>query len=133
MAGHTVDAVVIGSGPNGLVAACMLADAGWNVCLLEAADRLGGAVASAELAPGHQTDLFSAFYPLTAASPLVQAFLSSHEPLAALCWQPVLGSQLSAVQALASSQDTGSAWQPLAGSHVSVVHALPSSQLVGAC
>ncbi len=72
MAGRTVDAVVIGSGPNGLVAACVLADAGWNVCLLEAADRLGGAVASAELAPGHQTDLFSAFYPLAAASPVLR-------------------------------------------------------------
>jgi phytoene dehydrogenase-like protein len=72
MAGRTVDAVVIGAGPNGLVAACVLADAGWNVCLLEAADRLGGAVASAELAPGHQTDLFSAFYPLAAGSPVLR-------------------------------------------------------------
>ena len=60
-----VDAVVIGSGPNGLVAANALADAGWDVLLLEAQDTIGGAVRSAEvIAPGYSTDLFSAFYPL---------------------------------------------------------------------
>jgi phytoene dehydrogenase-like protein len=49
----TVDAVVIGAGPNGLVAANALADAGWDVLLLEANDAVGGAVSSAEVtAPG---------------------------------------------------------------------------------
>jgi phytoene dehydrogenase-like protein len=70
---HTVDAVVVGSGPNGLVAANALADAGWDVLVLEAQDEIGGAVRSAEVtAPGFSTDLFSAFYPLAAGSPLIR-------------------------------------------------------------
>jgi len=69
-----VDAVVIGAGPNGLVAANVLADAGWSVVVLEAADRPGGAVKSAEVtAPGFVNDLFSAFYPLAVASPVLAA------------------------------------------------------------
>ncbi|GAA5116242.1 phytoene desaturase family protein [Pseudonocardia adelaidensis] len=67
------DAVVIGGGHHGLVAAAVLADAGWDVCLLEATDVLGGAVRSAELHPGFTADLFSAFYPLTAGSPVLRA------------------------------------------------------------
>jgi phytoene dehydrogenase-like protein len=43
---HVSDAVVIGAGPNGLVAANLLADAGWDVVLLEANDAIGGAVRS---------------------------------------------------------------------------------------
>jgi phytoene dehydrogenase-like protein len=70
---RTVDAVVIGGGHHGLVAAAMLADAGWEVCLLEAADTVGGAVRSAELFPGYVSDLFSSFYPLAAVSPVLQA------------------------------------------------------------
>lgn len=70
---RTVDAVIIGSGPNGLVAANALVDAGWEVLVLEAQDSHGGAVRTAEVtAPGFRTDLFSAFYPLAAASPLIQ-------------------------------------------------------------
>ena len=49
MAGQTADAVVIGAGPNGLVAANALADAGWDVVVLEANDEVGGAVRSAEV------------------------------------------------------------------------------------
>jgi phytoene dehydrogenase-like protein len=69
-----VDAVVIGAGHNGLVAANMLADAGWEVLVCEATDAPGGAVASAELAaPGYVADLCSAFFPLSSASPALLA------------------------------------------------------------
>jgi phytoene dehydrogenase-like protein len=68
------DAVVVGAGPNGLVAANLLADAGWEVVVLEAQPQPGGAVRSAEVtAPGFVNDLFSAFYPLGAGSPVMGA------------------------------------------------------------
>jgi phytoene dehydrogenase-like protein len=75
-----VDAVVIGAGPNGLVAANLLADAGWDVVVVEANAEPGGAVRSAEVAaPGFVSDLFSAFYPLGAASPVIGGLgLESH-------------------------------------------------------
>lgn len=50
------DAVVIGAGHNGLVAANLLADAGWDVQVFEAASVPGGAVRTAEVtAPGSGT------------------------------------------------------------------------------
>ena len=64
------DAVVIGAGPNGLVAANVLADAGWEVLVVEEQERPGGAVKSGELTePGFVSDLFSSFYPLAVAAP----------------------------------------------------------------
>jgi phytoene dehydrogenase-like protein len=69
---ETVDAVVVGAGHNGLVAANELADAGWDVAVLEARGQAGGAVRSAEVtAPGYLNDLFSSFYPLGFASPVL--------------------------------------------------------------
>jgi len=71
--GETVDAVIIGAGPNGLVAANVLADAGWDVVVVEGTEHIGGAVRSAEMtAPGYLSDVCSAFYPLGAASPVLQ-------------------------------------------------------------
>ena len=68
------DAVVVGAGHNGLVAANLLADAGWEVVVLEAAPTPGGSVATAELTvPGYAHDVFSAFYPLGAASPILRS------------------------------------------------------------
>jgi phytoene dehydrogenase-like protein len=66
------DAVVIGAGPNGLVAANILVDAGWEVIVLEANEQPGGAVSS-RLLDGAVTDVCSAFYPLAVASPPVQS------------------------------------------------------------
>lgn len=68
----TRDAVIVGSGHNGLVAANLLADAGWDVLVLEQQDEPGGAIRSDEsLRPGFITDWFSAFYPLAAVSPVM--------------------------------------------------------------
>lgn len=67
------DAVVIGAGPNGLVAANHLADAGWSVVVLEGRSEPGGAVRTGEITlPGFRHDLFSAFYPLAMASPAIR-------------------------------------------------------------
>ncbi|MFF2404222.1 phytoene desaturase family protein [Streptomyces goshikiensis] len=66
------DAVVIGAGPNGLVAANVLVDAGWSVEVLEAQEQPGGAVRSDRgVHPDYVSDLFSSFYPLAAASPVL--------------------------------------------------------------
>ncbi|MEV6608517.1 NAD(P)/FAD-dependent oxidoreductase [Kutzneria sp. NPDC051319] len=71
MSVESADAVVIGAGHNGLVAANLLADAGWRVLVLEAAERPGGAVHTEEItAPGYRSDLCSAFFPMSAASPV---------------------------------------------------------------
>jgi phytoene dehydrogenase-like protein len=68
------DAIVIGAGHNGLVAANLLADAGWTVEVLEATPQPGGAVRSGYVtAPGYLSDLFSSFYPLGFASPVMRA------------------------------------------------------------
>ncbi|MGW8355459.1 phytoene desaturase family protein [Streptomyces wedmorensis] len=67
------DAVVVGSGPNGLVAANLLADAGWQVVVVEAREEPGGAVRSDRgVHPDYVHDVFSAFYPLAAASPVIR-------------------------------------------------------------
>ena len=69
------DAVVVGAGPNGLVAANHLMDRGWSVLVLEAQPVVGGAVRSDEdVHEGFVHDTMSAFYPLAAASPTIKSF-----------------------------------------------------------
>ncbi|MEH1016109.1 NAD(P)/FAD-dependent oxidoreductase [Micromonospora sp. CPCC 206060] len=69
----SADAIVIGAGHNGLVAANLLVDAGWDVLVLEATEAPGGAVRSAEVTvPGYLSDLYSSFYPLGYASPVLR-------------------------------------------------------------
>ncbi|MFI9155565.1 phytoene desaturase family protein [Streptomyces sp. NPDC053367] len=68
------DAVVIGAGPNGLVAANLLADAGWSVRVLEEQQEPGGAVRHDRgVDPAFVNDVFSSFYPLAVASPVLSA------------------------------------------------------------
>lgn len=65
------DALVIGAGHQGLVAAAYLARAGWNVAVLERAARPGGAVQSAEITrPGFVHDLFATNLNLFLGSPV---------------------------------------------------------------
>jgi phytoene dehydrogenase-like protein len=65
-----LDAVVVGSGPNGLAAAVELARNGAEVLVLEAADTIGGGTRTAELTlPGFHHDVCSAAHPLGILSP----------------------------------------------------------------
>ena len=72
--GRRYDAVVVGSGPNGLAAAVTLARAGRSVLVLEAQDEPGGGARSANLTlPGFTHDLFSAVHPLARESEFFQS------------------------------------------------------------
>ncbi len=63
-------AIVVGSGPNGLAAAALLARAGLDVTVLEASDVIGGGTRSSEMiVRGLVHDHCSAFHPIAAASP----------------------------------------------------------------
>ncbi len=67
------DAVVVGGGHNGLVAAITLAERGRSVLVCERSERLGGAIATEELTrPGFRHDVFSAVYPAAVASPVLE-------------------------------------------------------------
>ncbi len=67
---YACDAVVVGSGPNGLAAAITLARAGCSVLVCEANTTIGGGARSAELTlPGFVHDVCSAVHPLAAGSP----------------------------------------------------------------
>jgi phytoene dehydrogenase-like protein len=134
------DAVVVGSGPNGLVAAITLAEAGWQVRVVEAADSPGGGLRSAELTlPGVMHDVCSAIHPLGIGSPALRRLpLADH----GLRWvQPdvplahVLDGGRAAIlrrsldDTAAGLGDDGPAWRRLFGPMVDAGFALTDSLL----
>jgi len=77
---RSYDAVVVGSGPNGLAAAVKLAQAGLSVAVFESRVTVGGGTSTAELTlPGFRHDVFSAVHPLAVASPFLRTLpLAEH-------------------------------------------------------
>jgi len=68
------DAVVVGSGPNGLAAAILLQQHGLSVFLLEGKDKIGGGLRTEELTlPGYLHDVCSAVHPMAASSPFFKS------------------------------------------------------------
>ncbi len=74
------DAVVVGSGPNGLAAAITIAQEGRSVLILEAKDTIGGGTRTEELTlPGFRHDVCSAIHPLALTSPFFRSLdLEAH-------------------------------------------------------
>lgn len=73
MGEHAYDAVVVGSGPNGLAAAIEMASAGCSVAVFEAKETAGGGMRTAQLTlPGFLHDICSAIHPLGVGSPFFQ-------------------------------------------------------------
>jgi phytoene dehydrogenase-like protein len=82
-------ALVVGSGPNGLVAAALLARAGLEVTVLEAAAEVGGGTRTSEgIVPGLVHDQCSAVHPMAVASPALLGLGLDRHGLS-WCWPPV--------------------------------------------
>ena len=69
------EAVVIGAGINGMAAAARLAAGGWRVALVDAADEIGGFIATDErTVPGYRHDTYSSWHPLFVTGPVYAEF-----------------------------------------------------------
>ncbi len=122
-----VDAVVVGSGPNGLVAAVTLAEAGWKVLVLEAAEQYGGGTRTEQLTlPGFHHDVCSTAHPLALASPAFRELGLEREGLRLVHPKIPLGHPLDLGRSLLLHQDVdataaqlgrdGAAWARTVGS-----------------
>lgn len=102
------NAVVVGSGPNGLAAALTLAERGVDVRVLEAGDRIGGGTRTSELTvPGLLHDECSAFHPTGAASPYFRSLGLEELGLRWLWPEVQLAHPLDGGRAALLWQDTG--------------------------
>ncbi len=122
----TLDAVVVGAGPNGLAAALTLAEAGYSVKVLEAADTPGGGCRTAELTlPGFAHDVCSTVQALAVISPffrtqdLAELGVTLRKPAIAYA-QPLEGGQAAlAYEDLGRTAEglgrDGAAWRALMG------------------
>ncbi len=146
MTSAKVDAVVVGSGPNGLTAAIALAQGGSSVLVLEAQDRLGGAVTTDELTlPGFHHDVFSSVYPAGAASPVFAKLPLARHGLRWVHPEVPMAHPLDGGRALALMRDIdataatldavnpgdGAAWRELATPYVEHYGALRATMLAG--
>lgn len=87
--GTSTDAVVVGSGPNGLAAAVAIAQEGFAVTVLEAQDTIGGGTRTEELTvPGVLHDVCSAVHPFAASSPFFKTLPLAEHGLR-WCWPEV--------------------------------------------
>ncbi|MEO8107142.1 MAG: NAD(P)/FAD-dependent oxidoreductase [Actinomycetes bacterium] len=122
-----VDAVVVGSGPNGLVAAVTLAEAGWRVVVLEAAHQYGGGTRTEQLTlPGFLHDVCSTAHPLAVASPAFRDLGLERDGLVLAHPEVPLGHPLALGRSLLLHQDVeataaqlgrdGAAWSRTVGS-----------------
>ena len=136
------DAIVVGSGPNGLAAAIVLARAGRSVLVVEGNDAIGGGLRTEELTlPGFRHDTCSAIHPLGMASPFMRSVpLAEHgvewiQPPAPLAHPlddgPAVLLERSLVETASGLGDDGAAWTSLFSSLVEASDAIVAGTLAG--
>jgi phytoene dehydrogenase-like protein len=140
------DAIVVGSGPNGLACAITLAERGWSTLVLEEQDRLGGGLRTEELTlPGYRHDVFSAVHPAAVASPVFERWPLARHGLRWVHPEVAVAHPLPGGRAIALHRDLertrrslnaagvgdGDRWQQLASTHLRRFEAMRRTMLSG--